>query len=108
MKSYKVNIFCLTAEYHKQLPSEFLNLGYVLEPLWEDDSCTKTKSIVTVIGYILRHKTKSEYDLQKDIITCFKNIKGYFYGASVDGNPMLGNMDGSTDISRVLQMKALW
>lgn len=65
-----------------------------------------------MLCYQLQHDTKGSMDITKDIRQCFNNIKGYFYGATVNGNNCshmaLGNIDGETDITRVLQLKTLW
>ena len=62
---------------------------------------------------MLRNTLKG-WDISEDIKFCFEQIKGYYYTVYVSNSnidpPVLkfGNIDGETDITRVLQIKALW
>jgi hypothetical protein len=110
MKDYLVHIFCLTADYHKQLPSAFIDLGYTVSSAWKNTNNSFSKrGIVSIIAYKLRcEEDRSNEDVCDDVKIVFNNIKGYFYGAMVNTQVMHGNINGDTDISRVLQMRALW
>jgi hypothetical protein len=80
--NFAINIFCLTAEYHKLVPSELLNLGYIVKPLWTNSNAfTKTNGVVSLLAYLVEpNSDKSELNIIKDIRYIFKNIKGYYYG----------------------------
>lgn len=56
--------------------------------------------------------SKDLTDLAKEICRILKQCKMYYYGFSllrgVDMLYNIGNIDGATDITRVMKMKALW
>jgi hypothetical protein len=110
--TYIATIFCLTSEYHKQIPSELINLGYEVSSSFDDGKCFFVKNIVTIIIYKLRTEDdKKCIDVTRDIKIAINNIKGYCYGIVVNkgqSHSAFGNIDGATDPTRILQLKALW
>lgn len=114
MSNCIIYISCLSKEYHKQLPSEFLDLGYNVSSPFDDKTFCEINGIVCMIVYKLDWcSDKSIEDVCIDIKKCFNNIKGYYYSVVLSGTYntstyLMGNIRGETDPSRVLQMKALW
>jgi len=114
MSTYLVLITCLTPEYHKQLPSLLVDAGYSVKCGYSDGTTYSTKGVVTNICYLLNSSSnKDSVAIRIDVKNCLEKIKAYYYSlvvypAIIDSAVCLGNIDGETDPSRVLQLKALW
>lgn len=111
MNQYIVWIFCLTPEYNKPLTGAFVEKGYQVASASGKSPAT-TKGISTILAYSLAKSISSD-DFKVELISTLQESKIYYYGfvcSAYDGRMIwnVGNIDGDTDISRVLQMKALW
>jgi hypothetical protein len=112
MSSYIVFITCLTGEYHKQLPSLLLEAGYEIKAGYDNGMCFFTKGIVTNICYMLTSNNNDSVSIRNDVKICLEKMKAYYYAIVVfsagESAVCLGNINGETDPSRVLQLKSLW
>lgn len=111
MNQFIVWIFCLTPEYNKPLTGSFVEKGYQVSSA-SGASPSTTKGITTILAYSLVKNIGAD-DFKKDLISLLQESKIYYYGfvcSAYNGRMFwnVGNIDGETDISRVLQMKALW
>jgi hypothetical protein len=118
MSQFHIVLFCLTAEYHKQLSPYLIDNGYKVGPASTQNKVSLSKGITTIIAYEVN--CNGIIPVQ-EFVTCVRKgldeIKAYYYGYTVISTEVgvglsitwnVGNIDGETDITRVLQMKALW
>lgn len=106
-------LFCLTLDYTKILIPTFLENGFKVSSRLTTNKLGNSKGISNYIAVNLERENLSNIESLGDEIRSILDIcKIYYYGFNISllgtDRIYLGNIDGETDITRVMKMKALW
>ena len=105
-------LFCLTLDYNKILIPSLVENGFKVSSGFSNNKLGISKGISNCINLDLESIIKDPDLLCEKIISILNECKIYYYGFVVvigsATHTKLGNIDGETDITRVMKMKALW
>lgn len=116
MNTYDLSLFCLTSEYKGVLITKLVEAGYQVASPYPNGLLSHSKGISNIITLRLSLKDNKDAPLEEwnaTINQSLEDCKIYYYGYVLLPNNgsysvRLGNIDGETDISRVIQMKSFW